>query len=388
MSIAAVICEFNPFHNGHKYLLEQIKNQGYDTVICVMSGSFTQRGEVALLSKFTRAKIALQNGADLVIELPTPYAVASAQRFAAGGVDVIRNLGVVDAVFFGSECGDEKLIMKAAEATENPCVAEKLKEYMQGGDYYPSALQKAVSDVYGKALASVVASPNNTLGVEYCRELKKYGIEAKTIYRKGAPHDSKVLLENTASASFIREKLLDGEDISSLVPLYNEKDFSNPASFTFGERGFLYRLRTITEAELKNVPDVSEGLENRIISCAGRCSTVEELLFEIKTKRYTMARLRRILCCALLGVTKDMQSTPLPYLRILGMTEKGSSVLSLISEKTSLPIVANVAPSMKTLSDDALKILSCDIKATDIRCIFEKTPGSSNLDYTTPVIKI
>lgn len=384
MKIAAVICEFNPFHNGHKYLLSEIKAQGYDSVIGVMSGSFTQRGEVAVADKFDRAKIALKNGADLIIELPTPYAVASAQIFAKGSAEIIKATGVVDAVFFGSECGDIELLKKAAFATKDEKVAEILKENMTNGDYYPLALEKAVREVFGNEISDILASPNNTLGVEYIKELEGSGIETATVKRIAVEHDSLTSKGEFASASLIREMIFKGEDIRDFVP---EGDFENPAKTEFGERAVLYKLKSMSIEDFENLPDVAEGLHNRIYNAVRKCSSLEELLRGIKTKRYTQARLRRIITYAVLGITRDLQNASVPYLRILGMTDTGKGTLSLIAKKSSLPIVTSVASSLKNFDDKAKKMLLTDIKATDLRTIFEKEITDSGKDFSTAMIK-
>lgn len=385
MKIAAVICEFNPFHNGHKYLLDEIKNQGFDGIICVMSGSFTQRGDAAICDKFSRTKTALENGCDLVIELPTPYAVASAGYFAKGGVEIIAGTGVVDTVFFASEAGDISLLEKAALAVEDEKVQSLLKEQLDNGQYYPNALQKAVLEVYGEATAEVFDSPNNVLGIEYIKELKKYGIKAKTILRKGAAHNGTEVYGSIASASYIRNRILNGEDISNLTP---SGDFSNPASLYFGERVIINTLRKLSVEEIAELADVNEGLENRIYTAARSQATLDGLLSEIKTKRYTMARLRRITVSAILGITKELQGLPVSYLRILGITKQGEKILSRIANNTNLPIITRVSPALRELNDNAARLLLCDINATDTRTAFEKSVTACGKDFTHGFIKI
>lgn len=384
MKIAAVICEFNPFHNGHKYLLSEIKAKGYDCIIGVMSGSFTQRGEVSVTDKFERAKVALRNGADLIIELPAPFAVASAQIFAKGGAEIIKATGVTDTIFFGSECGDIELLRKAAFATKDEKVTETLKEKMRDGDYYPLALEKAVNEVFGSEISDVLSSPNNTLGVEYIKELEGSGIETATVRRIAVEHDSSASKDNFASASLIRTMIFKGEDISDFVP---EGEFKNPAKTEFGERAVLYKLKSMTPEDFENLPDVTEGLHNRIYTAVRKCSTLDELFKEIKTKRYTLARLRRIITCAVLGITKDLQNSPVPYLRILGMTDTGKEALSQIARKATLPVVTSVASSLKTLDEKAKKMLLTDIKATDLRTVFEKEVSECGADFSTAMIK-
>ena len=385
MKIAAVICEFNPFHNGHKYLLDEIRRQGYDAIIGVMNGSFTQRGEVAITDKFARTKASLKNGADLIIELPTPYGVASAQIFAKGGAEVIQATGVVDTVFFGSECGNIELLKKAALATEDEKVAEVLKKNMNSGDYYPLAMEKAVNEVFGSEISDILASPNNTLGVEYIKELEGSEIEVATIERIAVDHDSSDSNGSFASASLIREMIFKGEDVNEFVPC---GDFSNPAKTDFGERAVMYKLKSMSLEDFENLPDVSEGLHNRIYNAVKKCSSLSELFKEIKTKRYTLARLRRIITCAVLGITKDLPGSPLPYLRILGMTDTGAEVLSQIAKKASLPVVTGASNALKTLDEKAVEMLMCDIRATDLRTVFEKEITESGKDFITAMIKV
>lgn len=384
MKTCGVICEFNPFHNGHKYLLDEIRKQGFDTIICVMSGSFTQRGDVAVIDKFARTRCAIQNGADLVIELPTPYAVASAQRFAKGAVEILNATGIVDSVFFGSESGDIELLKKAACATENPEVEAILQQKMNQGEYYPLALEGAVKEVFSKDISDILASPNNILAVEYIKELEKSGINAGTITRKAVEHDSIEATDCFASASLLREMILKNGNVSSFAPYC---DFSNPAHLEFGQRAILYKLKTMSLEEISELADINEGLENRIYSASRSSNSLEELLFEIKTKRYTLARLRRIITSALLGITKELQNSPLPYLRILGMSHRGKEALSQITKKSSLPVVTSVASALKTLDSDARKMLLCDINATDIRTVFEKEISQSGKDFTEAIIK-
>ncbi|MBQ8796194.1 MAG: nucleotidyltransferase family protein [Clostridia bacterium] len=384
MKKAGVICEFNPFHNGHRYLLEQIRAQGFECIICVMSGSFTQRGDVALMDKFSRTRLALKNGADLILELPAPFAVASAQRFAKGGVDILKATGVVDEVIFGSESGDAEAIKKAALATENPEVSRLITEYMDKGYYYPQALEQGVRDVFGSDTADILAYPNNTLGVEYVKELIKADIPFSTVKRKAVEHDSTRVKGEFASASLIREMILKGKDVSDLLP---SGDFSNPASTEYGERAIMYKLKSMSLEDFEKLPDVTEGLHNRIFSAVQKCSNLEQLLAEIKTKRYTMARLRRIITSSLLGITKDLQSSPVPYLRVLGMTERGKTALGEIAKKTDLPVITSVASALKSLEKKPREILLCDINATDIRTVFEKKVSQSGLDFTTAMIK-
>lgn len=387
MIVGAVICEFNPFHNGHKYLIDEMKKDGCDCVIAVMSTSFTQRGDVAVYSKFHRAKDALMGGADLIIELPVVWAVSSAQRFAKAGCEIIKSLGCVDRVYFGSESGNIDLLKACAAATEDESVQKCLRYNMQKGDYYPVALQKAVNQLYSDEISDVLSSPNNTLGIEYIKSLKGSSVEVITIKRVGASHDSEVAADNFASASKIRADIEKDRDVSLFLPESNAKE-DNFASFSNGERALVYKLRLISPTELEKLPDVSEGLHNRILSAARTNQNITEILDTIKTKRYTHARLRRIITCALLNISKDIQELSVPYVRILGYNTKFQCVLKEIFEKSSLPVIMNVAKAEETLSEDALSILRKEINATDLRTVFEKNPTPCSQDFTEPIIKI
>ncbi len=387
MITGALICEYNPFHKGHEYMLNKIREDGCDCIVAVMSGSFTQRGDVAVLSKFNRCKDALRGGADLVIELPTLWAVASAGSFAKGGTDIIKALGNIDRVYFGSECGDINTLKQVALATEHPNVNECVKELMDEGMYYPAALEKAVRENCGDTLADIVTEPNNTLAIEYLRCLKDSGIEVRTIKRKGVAHDSGEVSDGFASASKIRSMISDGMDISGLLPHTNEK-VNNPAFTSYAERAFLYALRKLSPEDIAKIPDVTEGLENRIYESIRKNSSVESIISDIKTKRYTHARLRRILNCGLLHITKELYENSVPYIRILGFSSTGEKYVREMSKSCTLPIIINVAKDMKNLSEGAREILSIDISATDIRTVFEKVPSDCGSDFTTGLIKI
>ncbi|MBR3972124.1 MAG: nucleotidyltransferase family protein, partial [Ruminococcus sp.] len=373
MAVGALICEYNPFHNGHKYMLDMMRRDGCDCIVAVMSGSFTQRGDVAVYSKFSRIKQALSGGADLVIELPSVWAVSSAQRFAKGGCDIIKGLGCVDRLYFGSECGDISKLRAVAEATLDEKVNLMVKNFMDKGDYYPVALQKAIEYIYSKEYADILSSPNNTLGLEYIKALKNSGIGARTIKRTGVDHDSENTTDNIASASKIRELILKSEDFTSYVP--ESITQNNPAFLNFGERALLLKLRELTAQDLEAIPDVTEGLHNRISSASKDNNTIEEILSEIKTKRYTHSRLRRILICALLGIKKEHLKKDVPYIRVLGFSQKGAELLKKASSTTTLPLIINVAKDMQSLDEVGKEILQIDIKGTDIRTIFEKSPS-------------
>ena len=374
----AVICEFNPFHNGHAYLLSEAKRLTNEPNLAIMSGSFTQRGEVAICDKFTRAGAALRHGADLVAELPTAYAVANAERFARGGVRIAKSFSEVRSLAFGCENDDTDALKAAADAIRSERVNALIAAEMRGGGYYPRALEEAVRAVCGDEVAAAVSSPNNILAVEYIRALEGTGIRPLPIKRQGAAHDSDKTDGGFASASHIRSLLREGADCSALLP-------EIPPHVTRPElldRAVLYRLRTITAEELRALPEVGEGLENRILEAAGRAQSVEELLTMVKTKRYTHARLRRILACAFLGLTEDLQTSGSGYARILGFTEEGEQILRSCKCKT----VTSVAKALRE-NDENTAHLQLDIRACDLASLAYDEIMPSDSDYCTRILR-
>ena len=325
-----IICEFNPFHNGHKYLIQKAKSHTNEPVIAVMSTSFTQRGEVAVTDKFARAKSALLGGADLVIELPVAYAVANAEVFAKSGVKLLSSFSDLSSLAFGCETDNIGLLKKAVSAHRDTAVQALVAEKMQGGSYYPKALETAVREIYGNDTADILSTPNNVLAVEYLKALPE-SIIPLPIQRKSVSHDSAVTANGFASASYIREQLKNGGDISEFVPY-------EPCTLAFPENlepAMLYKLRSMSADDIKNLPDVTEGLENRIFSAVREYNSVNEILFAVKSKRYTLARLRRILVSALLGITKEIQGITPCYARVLGFTDEGAKAL----KSCNLPVI-------------------------------------------------
>lgn len=375
----AVISEFNPFHNGHAYLINEIKRLTNEPVIAVMSGSFTQRGEVALTDKYSRAKTALENGVDLVIELPCAYAVSNAQRFAYCGVHIAKSFGCVNRLAFGCECGSIEDLKSAVFAAKDSRVNEIVALKMNEGDYYPRALQFAVKEVYGDKTAQVFSSPNNILAVEYLKNLSDSNITPLAIKRKAVAHDSADACGKFASASFVRSAIRRGESAEKYLPSLPAK-ITNPKNL---ERAVLYKLRTMSAADFALLPDVKEGLENRIAHAVKNYNSVNEIIDFVKTKRYTHARLRRIITCALLGITEKLQTTPIEYARVLGFTNIGASLL----KSCRLEVISSVSKADKS-NKNILDLLSADISATDIAALaYDEVYGCSS-DYKNQIVKV
>ena len=374
----AVICECNPFHNGHEYLFRTAKLLTGGELIAVMSGSFTQRGEAAVTDKYTRAGAALRGGADVVAELPAVCAVANAQRFAEGGVRVAKSFACVDTLAFGSETEDLRVLETAANALRSERVNALVAEEMKRGGCYPHAVEAAVREVYGDDIAAAVSSPNNILAVEYLSALRGTSIRPPPVRRQGVSHDSAEVSGRYASASRIREMLRTGADVSRYLP-------EIPGSITRPElldRAILYRLRTMTAEELRALPDVGEGLENRILEAARRCGSVEELLGSVKTKRYTHARLRRILACALLGVTERLQTGEWDYVRVLGFSDRGAGLLCSCRGE----IITSPAKSLRENGRNS-EYLRLDIRAADLAALAYEEIKPAGTDFCTKILR-
>ena len=374
----AVICEFNPFHNGHRFLLGKAKELTGEPVLAVMSGSFTQRGEVALCSKFERAEAALKSGVDLVAELPAVYAVSCAERFARGGVNISKMFGCVNYLAFGCEDDDIDLLKTAAFAGENPEVNAIIAEQMNSGSYYPKAYEYAVRQVCGGEVADVLTKPNNILAVEYIRALRGTDIKPLPIKRVGAEHDSDGADGIYASASYIRKLLRSGKSAEKLLP-YAPSEITYPEKL---DRALLYKLRNMNAEQLRALPEVGEGLENRILSAARKFGTAEEVIGEVKTKRYTRSRICRILTCALLGITEELQTKTADYARVLGFTDEGGKML-----KTCIGKVITSAAKAEDLGSDTAELLAADVRATDAAALAYEKVKPCGADYLTKIIK-
>ena len=327
MKITAIISEFNPFHKGHKYLIDKARENGATHIIAVMSGNFVQRGESAVFSKWDRAKTALENGVDLVVENPLIFATASAQRFAFGGVGVINGLGCVDEIAFGSESGNINELIKVADFIAKNDFSQEIQKYLKDGVSFPQAREMAISEKYGEKYGEILSSPNNILACEYISECKKSGLDIDffTTSRIGAEHDGNEK-DGYYSASALREKLrnniITDDDIFE-----NTRNKCKVFDFTKLENTILVKLRSFTARDFKKIPDVSEGMENRLYSAAQNSISIAEFIELVKTKRYTHSRIRRICLCALLGITKDDVVLPVPYVRVIGFNENGKEIL-------------------------------------------------------------
>lgn len=384
MKIAAIICEYNPFHNGHKYHIEQTKKQyGATHIVCVMSGNFTQRGDVALCDKYERARAALKSGADLVLELPVAFSLASAEYFARGAVHIINSLGCVDMLSFGSETGNSDILKEAAGAVHFALDSDDFTDYMKRGLSYPAALKKVVEEYYTSDVVDILTGPNNILGVEYIRALDMAGgtIEPVTVKRYGAAHDSEEI-SRTVSASKLRKMIRNGEDVTCYTDF---SDYENYAVIERLETAILAKLRTMTKSDFEKLPNGGGGIENRMVKAARTATTLPQLMLMIKSKNFTMSRIRRLILCAFLGITKnDLKNMP-SYIRILGMNDKGKEILSAAKE-CPLPIDTSLSALSKT-SDIAGKQARLEERAGNMYALALEKRKPCGTDFTAkPII--
>ena len=348
MNICGIVCEYNPFHNGHRFLIDECRRiLGADTaVVCAMSGDFVQRGEAAAFLKHDRARAAVAGGADLVLELPLPWCLSPAETFARGAVGLLGAAGLVTHLCFGSECGDLSLLRETAEKLFDPELDAMIRARMADRTPYAAARQAAVETLLGKP-TPVLARPNDILAVEYLKALRKQGLflAPLTVARRGAGHDSGKA-DDLPSASFLREKLRAGEDIRPWLPaavweaLEQGEGLVDRAAV---ETALLSRLRFLPEEALAAAPDVSEGLERRIFRAARTEPALEAAVAAASGKRYPAARVRRICLAAALGVRAgDSDGIP-PYLRVLAANARGAALLREMEEKAALPVLTKPA---------------------------------------------
>lgn len=372
MPRAGVICEFNPFHNGHKFLLEKIKAEYADEIVCIMSGNFVQRGDIAITDKFARTKAALQNGADMVVELPTVYAVSPAPVFAHSGVQLAYELNC-DMLCFGAENSLSDL-EETLDALDRDDTQEEIGARMQSGTYYP----RAVSEALGEKYAEIISQPNNILAIEYIRACREFGIRPVAIPREGAAHDSELTSGNIASASKLRAMILSGEDYSAYTPMAVKTVYT----FENNDRIPVFLLKTTKPEISEKIAGVAEGINNRLYKCAQQYNTLDEILTAAKTKRYTMARLRRIALSIVLNITQELQDSPVPYVRVLGVRR---DMRHLIKSRT-LPLLVDVKHGYEQLDQNAKDVFDVDIRATDLmNC--KQTPDYPLNEFQYGVIK-
>ncbi len=373
MKVVGIIAEYNPFHAGHALHIRETRRQvGECALVAVMSGNFVQRGECAVLDKWTRARAALEGGVDLVLELPTVWAVSSAESFARGAAGILEAAGVVTRLSFGSECGDMDKLQQVAACLDSEIYQAGLRRFLDEGMPFAACRQAVVRGMLGSELSDLLSTPNNNLGIEYIRALNglNSSIQPITVRRAGAAHDGGGHPEYP-SASFVRKRILAGE-----LPA------ENPASLNYGERGALAVLRSMDEEDFAALPDCGEGLSHRIYQAVRQGRTLTEVYGLAKTKRYAHARIRRAVLWGALGLKElDRPDAPL-YLRVLGANAKGREVLRAMKGRAALPVIT------KPAHGKGIPLMELEARCTDFYQLCRGEPGPCGTEWMTNPIML
>ena len=397
MKVLGIVAEYNPFHNGHFYhLIESKKASKADVTVCVMSGNFMQRGEIAMQAKWERAKIAVDSGLDLVLELPFVYACNSAEYFAKGAVQILDSISCVEKISFGSESGDVQKLCEVAHLLFNETDEFKiaLKESLDKGNSFPKARSEAIQKTTKSDMAEIVSKSNNILGVEYIKELMrlKSSIEPITVKRKGPDDNSAALEKNFASATGIR-KLLESNSIDLIKDYVPGECFANleNANINIKEKNdnlfklLVSKILSESEKELDELFSAGEGLGNKLKKSIREAKNLDDLIDAVKSKRYTRTRIQRLLIHALFEFKnsdfKYILDNQLNYTKVLAFNDKGASLLKAIKDaKPKIPVITNMNKEIDADSD-TMKLLKYDVYASDIYNLIAGLDIKKHSDY-------
>ncbi len=407
MTVQGLITEYNPFHYGHKYHLNESKKiSGANFTVAIMSGSFLQRGEPAFVDKWTRAKMAVDNGIDLVLELPFLYSSQSAEYFAYGSVKLLDSLNIVDYLCFGSELGQIEPLKDIANilAVEPIIFKEKLRYHLSRGESYSVARSYATEEYINTVLLKmqydykeILNKSNNILGIEYLKALIRLNSNIKpiTIRRSGSEYKDKSLDLGYASATGIRNQI-EVENLDSVVDLVPNKTFDSLNKFhlkynTFNhlrnyEDILIYLLRTSDKKLVKNLIDIEDGLDNRIINMGSTYNNIESIISHIVTKRYPRTRIQRLLIHLLHNLTREkfleLSSYYPSFIRVLGANKKGLKLINRIKDNSQVPLITKFADFKSFKNKKLEKSIMLDKKSTDIYFMGLKSSQSkANMDY-------
>lgn len=387
MSVFGIVAEYNPFHNGHLYQLNKIREtDAAAKIIAVMSGPITQRGSLAIFDKWQRAEFAVRNGIDLVIELPTVFALRSAQFFAEGSVSLLNQLSIIDKLTFGTEADNLSELESVVNLTSNPDFTEKLQNELQTGLPYAAAVSNVIRSSDCQISADFIKAPNNILAIEYLKALKKFNssIVPMAIKRKISDHNDLIIQGDFASASAIRQAIAENDlsKIKTAVPtdVFNcicQKATAGCIPLIDNlYRSLLTSIYNLTSTELQNIYGVSEGLENVIFDASKNCQTWDRLAKAVSSRRYPLSRIRRLLDYILLGWNKSdiehFTNIGPQYIRVLAFNKSGQELLHSIKRNSSLPIVTKLSAELSSKQlfshplNDMQKMLAFDVKADDV----------------------
>lgn len=397
MKIAGIIAEYNPFHSGHAYQIEQTRKVGASHIVAVMSGNYVQRGEPACLEKHARAEMALRGGVDLVLELPAPWNCARAQDFARAGVSLLHAMGCVELLSFGSECGSTDRLCDTAQALESPEMRDCLRGFLNDGMSLPAAREKAAAQCLGDEAAGILQGANDALALEYLQALERLHapIRPLAIKRRGARHDETNCMNSFVSASQIRSLLLRNDpEWSCALPASSAEILRReiaagraPVSYQAMETAVLSHLRRLSPTDLALLPDISEGLEYRLYEAIRSACSLSDLFSAAKTKRYTHARIRRLTLHAFLGVTREDTVLSPPYLHVLGFNDRGQEILRRMRDTAKLPVLMR-ASGLRTLPPCAQYIYQLNADTTDLFALAMPQKQPCGMEQTANAVRI
>ncbi|MCT4544216.1 MAG: nucleotidyltransferase [Vallitalea sp.] len=419
MSVVGIVAEYNPFHNGHKFQLEQAKKITKSKYcVVVMSGNFVQRGEPAIVDKWIRTEMALKNGADLVIELPVHFSTSSAEFFSHASVKLLNDIGIIDNLCFGSELGETSVLGEIASVLCNEPKKYKniLTSYLKEGNSFATARSNALTDylINDKILAmckdeltSIIKSPNNILGIEYMKALLNLDSRIKpySIKRIGSSYhgnDINTLSSATAIRKALRNSTKELESLENCMPassyeLLEKAIKANIAPIFFDDYSALinYKLKILSPDQMENCLNVSEGIQNRFKKAVINYCTISDIIGYTRTRRYPISRIQRTLLHIMLSLDKDnfwkfVDNGFVQYVKILGFRKDSRDLLKLLKERSILPIISNVKDSFLSLNELQKKMLEDEIKCSDIYNIIigNKYGRTSKNDYTHPIVRI
>lgn len=385
MKVFGIVAEYNPFHTGHAWHIQETRRLFEETAaVAVMSGNWVQRGECAVTDKWARTEMALAGGVDLVLELPTVWAAASAEGFARGAMAILEATGVVDTLSFGSECGEIAPLRELAQCLNTPEFSRALRRELGPKKSFAQCRRQAAERLLGPEKAALLDTPNNNLGVEYLRFLPP-GMEAVTVPRRGAAHDSETSGE-FVSASLLRRQLRAGE-VERAFPFLPLPWKGEAADMKRLERALIARLRTMTLEEAEALPDSGDGLAARLLCAARQTADLNELYALTKTRTYAHARVRRLALRALLGLRKEDIPPAPPYIRVLGFNRRGQALLKQMNQTARLPFFVKPA-HVRRCSKEAQRLFALEERFTDLFSLCFPTPRPCGLEWTAnPIIQ-
>jgi len=401
MNITGIITEYNPFHNGHLYHLSSAKSvTNCDGVVCIMSGNFVQRGGPSIIDKWQRASMAIENGVDLVIELPTFYALSSAEHFAKGSLYILNSLGIINNIFFGSECGNVEDLVKIANILVNEPLEfkDELKRNLDNGITFAKSREIALIKVLkDENLSEILRNSNNILGIEYIKAILSLNskITPLTFKREGSNYNDKDLSSTFASATSIRKALKDSDSFENLVNFMPEESYrilkklkENNYPFIFENEMFQFiKYKVVSDCvSFNKLLEISEGLDNKIIKEVYNSNSYEDFVLNIKSKRYTYTKISRLLTQIFIGLDgydcKELFNKDLLYARVLGFNDKGKKILKEMKKTSTIPLITKVPRDIDN------PLLALDIAATKCYSLLNNKVHPFDDYLKGPIIKL